>query len=82
MVYDVLAFRGGAQLYSRMAPLFETVKWGDGPPTQGMRKEYAREKADLDRYVAELEALIAGDLAALDRQAQAAGLPRVWTGGK
>ena len=81
VVYDVLAFRGGAQLYSRMSPLYDTIKWGDGPPTQGMREEYAREKADLDRYVAELEGLIAGDLAALDRQAQAAGLPGVWTGG-
>lgn len=80
IVYDVLALQGGAQLYSRMAPLFDTIKGGDGAPTQGMREEYAREKADLDRYAAELEALIAGDLAALDRQAQAAGLPGVWAG--
>ncbi len=82
VVYDVLAFLGGAKLYSRMAPLFEAVKGGDGAPTQGMREEYARQKADLDALAAELDGLIAGDLAVLDQKAQAAGLPGVWAGGK
>lgn len=80
VVYDILAFEGGAQLYSRMAPLFDTIKGGDGAPTQGMREEYAREKADLDRYVAELEGLISGDVASLDKQAQEVGLPGIWAG--
>ena len=82
VVYDILAFQGGAKLYSRMAPLFDTIKGGDGKPTQGMRDEYAREKAELDGLVGELDGLVAGDVAALDQKATAVGLPGVWVPAK
>jgi hypothetical protein len=65
IAYDVLAMKGGAMLYSRLSPLFEFAKGGDGPPTQGMKNVFAAAKKDLDALDAEWKALIDTDLAAL-----------------
>ena len=35
VTYDIFAAKGGAKLYSQYAFLFDVVKDGDGPPTQG-----------------------------------------------
>jgi photosystem II stability/assembly factor-like uncharacterized protein len=78
VVYDVLAQKGGTQLYSRLAPLFDVVKDGDGLPTQGAREEYAREKQELDGYEAELSRLITTDLATQNETAAKLGLPRIY----
>jgi hypothetical protein len=74
VTYDILAMRGGAQLYSRLSPLYSFVNEGDGAPTQGMREVFADHQAELDRLVAELAAVLASDLAAIETQAEALGL--------
>jgi photosystem II stability/assembly factor-like uncharacterized protein len=73
--YDILAGRGGgAQLYSQLAPLYSATLEGDGPPTQGMREVAAGYRERLTAYRAELDTLIAEDLARLEEQAAALDL--------
>jgi hypothetical protein len=69
VVYDVLAFKGGAQLYSRLGPLYSFVVENDGVPTQGMREVYAAQKAELEALEAEWKALAGSDLASLNKTA-------------
>ncbi|HEY2737334.1 MAG TPA: hypothetical protein VGK45_02955, partial [Thermoanaerobaculia bacterium] len=78
VVYDILAMKGGAKLYSRLAPLLDTVKTGDGAPTEGMRQVFAVQKKELDGDVAELQGLIDKDLASLNATAAKLSLPTVW----
>ncbi|HEV3204729.1 MAG TPA: hypothetical protein VGY77_10105, partial [Gemmataceae bacterium] len=47
VAYDILAQRGGAQLYSKMIFLFEFTKDSDGAVTQGMREEYEEQSKEL-----------------------------------
>jgi len=70
VVYDILAQRGGAKLYSRLAPLYTSVIEADGAPTQGMREVYATQKKELDALDAEFRGLVTTDLAALNRMAR------------
>ena len=70
VVYDVLAFKGGAQLYSRLGPLYSFVVENDGVPTQGMREVYATQKAELETLDREWKGLLASDLATLNKTAQ------------
>jgi hypothetical protein len=70
VTYDILAMRGGAKLYSRMSPLLDWVSDGDGAPTQGMREVYAEQRAELDALAADVRALVAGDVAALNEEAR------------
>ena len=72
VVYDILAFKGGAQLYSRLGPLYSFVVESDGVPTQGMREVYATQKAELEALDKEWKALVATDLTALNKTAQPA----------
>ena len=76
--YDILAMRGGAQLYSRLSLLLDAAEAGAGAPTQGQREVFAAEAAELEGDAGELEALFTGDLAALNRQAEGLGVPTVW----
>ncbi len=76
--YDVLAGReGGAKLYSQLSFLYDSNDASDYPPAQGLRERYEALAAELGRREAELAALQAGDLAVLEKQVAAAGLPRV-----
>ncbi len=77
-VYDILAKRGGAQLYSRIAPLFSAINQAFGAPTQGTREEFVRQKATLDGLVQSLDGLLTDDLAKLNESAGTLGLPIVW----
>ena len=70
VTYDILAFKGGAQLYSRLSPLYAFVVENDGVPTQGMREVFATYKTELDAIAADWNGLVAGDLAGLNRTAQ------------
>ena len=70
VVYDILAQRGGAKLYSRLVPLYTSVVEADGAPTQGMREVYATQKKELDALDGELRNLVTSDLAALNRMAR------------
>ena len=77
VVYDILAFRGGAKLYSRMSSLYETASDSDGAPTQGVRDVFADQKKELDTYEAELKHLFETDLAALNATAKKLEFPIV-----
>ncbi len=70
VTYDILAMQGGAQLYSRLAPLYSWASEGDGRPTQGMREIYAEERRELDALIAEWKAIVDGDVADLNRKAR------------
>ncbi len=77
VAYDILAMKGGAQLYSNLGWLYSAVLEGDGPPTQGMREAAARLRSELDSKLAELKRLIDRDLAELNRQAKSLDLPHI-----
>jgi photosystem II stability/assembly factor-like uncharacterized protein len=70
VVYDILARPGGTRLYSRITPLYMWAASGDGAPTQGSREVYADQKRELDALEKELRAVLAQDVAALNRQAR------------
>jgi len=70
VVYDILAQRGGAKVYSRLAPIYTSVIEADGAPTQGMREVYAMIRKDLDALDGQFKGLVTGDLAALNRSAR------------
>jgi hypothetical protein len=78
IVYDVLAQRGGTQLYSRLAPLMEWSIGGAGAPTQGMREVFAAQTKELEGYEAELSGLLGKDLAALNQTAAQLGVPGIY----
>jgi photosystem II stability/assembly factor-like uncharacterized protein len=73
--YDILAQKGGAQLYSQLAWLFEMLKEGDGPPTQGVREVYEEQAALLSKYLGQWGALQAGEVAELNALAKKLDLP-------
>ncbi len=77
VVYDILAQKGGAQLYSKLVFLFDVAKEGDGPPTQGFKEEYAEQSNELRKYLDEWKSLQEGDLAKLNEQAKKLDLPIV-----
>ena len=72
VTYDILAFKGGAKLYSRLSPLYSFVVENDGVPTQGMREVFATYRNEMDAVAAEWSALLAGDIAALNKATQPA----------
>src|SRR5262249_14557778 len=76
-VYDVLAQKGGAQLYSRLGFLYGASTEGDCAPTQGMRDMYAEESRELDNQQAQLQGLISGQLVKLQEMARQIDLPYV-----
>src|SRR5439155_3593003 len=59
VTYDILAKKGGAKLYSQLAPLYDAVKDADGPVTQGMREVYAENAKELARLDGEWQRLLA-----------------------
>lgn len=77
VVYDIMARKGGVKLYSRMAFLFQALKDGDGPPTQGMREAYAAQKAELGQFESEFKGLLDQDLAAINEAARRLDLPHI-----
>jgi hypothetical protein len=80
IVYDILAQRGGAKLYSQLASLFEFAKEGDGAPTQGMKELYEELATELKQHDAAWQKLLTGDIASYNADAKKLDLPGVWTG--
>ena len=76
VVYDILAFKGGTKLYSRICYLHDVAADGDGVPTQGVREVYADQKRELDGYQAKLGSLLA-EVATLNSQAGGAAMPTI-----
>jgi hypothetical protein len=72
VVYDILAFKGGAMLYSRLSPLYSFVIENDGVPTQGAREVFTTYKGEMDALASEWKALLAGEIAALNQMSQPA----------
>jgi hypothetical protein len=70
VVYDILAQKGGARLYSRLAPLFDAVNETDGPPTQGMRETFADQQREMASDLSELDRLLGEELVSLNRLAR------------
>ena len=77
VTYDILAQRGGAQLYSKLGFLFESVKDGDGPPTQGVMEVFVECTRELQQHEGELRSLLVGDLAKLNDDAKKLDIPNV-----
>ncbi len=74
VVYDILAFKGGAKVYSRISGLYAFVVASDDLPTQGQGEVYAEQKKELDGYNAEWKQLSA-EIANLNAAAKAVDLP-------
>jgi hypothetical protein len=66
IVYDILAMRGGARLYSRLAPLQMWAVEGEGPPTAGMQQVLAAHEQELAALAAETEQFLAREVAPLN----------------
>jgi photosystem II stability/assembly factor-like uncharacterized protein len=75
--YDILAQKGGAQLYSQLGYLYELILSGDGPPPQGWRDVYEEQTLLLKKYELEWKLLLADDLAKLNEQAKKLDIPGV-----
>lgn len=73
VTYDILAKKGGAKLYSQLAPLFDWVKDSDGPVTQGMREVYAENAKELARLEGIWRQLLANEIAQINEQAKTLG---------
>ncbi|HEX2224598.1 MAG TPA: glycosyl hydrolase, partial [Thermoanaerobaculia bacterium] len=78
IVYDILAMPGGTELYSRLIFVSETVRGGDGAPTQGAREMFAELNRELAGHEAALQDLVANDLVSLNQQARQLDLPPVY----
>jgi len=74
VTYDILAMKGGAQLYSKLVPLYSWAAQGDGAPTLAMREMYAEHARELKQLEDEWKGLVAGDLAEINRKARDLGL--------
>ncbi len=72
VVYDILALKGGARLYSRLSPLYSFVVEGDGVPTQGMREVFATHQSEMEAIEKEWTALLSGEIATLIKATQPA----------
>jgi photosystem II stability/assembly factor-like uncharacterized protein len=77
VVYDILAFKGGTKLYSRLAWLYEQANDGAGAPPQGVREVFAAQKDELNRHEAEFKRLMDADLTSLNLEAKRLDLPVV-----
>jgi hypothetical protein len=74
VLYDILAMRGGARLYSRLSPLQMWAVEASGPPTAGMQAVLTEQEKELAAIEAEMKAFLAGDVAKLNQRAAQLGL--------
>jgi photosystem II stability/assembly factor-like uncharacterized protein len=77
VIYDILAQKGGAKLYSQLAWIYELLKDSDGPPTQGVKEVYEEQALLLKKYELEWKVLLAGDLVKLNEAAKKLNYPIV-----
>jgi photosystem II stability/assembly factor-like uncharacterized protein len=74
--YDILAQKGGAQLYSKLISLFDWLQDSDGPVTQGMQEVYVELNQDLQKLAAEYKNSI-GEVAKMNELARQLEIPGV-----
>jgi photosystem II stability/assembly factor-like uncharacterized protein len=77
VAYDILAQKGGAQLYSQLGYLYDLIQSGDGPPPQGWREVYEEQALLLKKYELEWKLLVAEDLTKLNEEAKKLDIPGV-----
>lgn len=73
--YDILAMRGGAQLYSQLIWYLATIEGTDGPVPEGVGALVQEKRAELNRLEKEWRDLLADDLKRLNEQAQKLEVP-------
>ncbi|HYV39733.1 MAG TPA: hypothetical protein VE988_28855 [Gemmataceae bacterium] len=78
VVYDILAQKGGAKLYSQLAMLYDWAGDSDGPITQGMKEVYAEHQKELEKLNGEWRKVVADDVARTNRLAASLELPTVY----
>src|SRR5205823_10005708 len=76
-VYDILAQKGGAQLYSQLGWVFELVKESDGPIVQGVKSIYEEHAKLFSEYEQQWKALLEVDLVKLNDRARKLDAPAV-----
>lgn len=77
VVYDILSFPGGAQLYSQLSPIYAFALHSDRPPPQGQREYFAELLLQLQQLLSETTALRQTPIAALENALLAAHIPRL-----
>lgn len=79
VVYDILAQRGGAQLYSQISYLYSSTgaQNADYPPAQGSRERLAALDAEVASLTAQVQAMRSGEIARLEAALNAARVPRI-----
>jgi hypothetical protein len=77
IVYDILARPGGTRLLSKLVFAYETSRWGDGPPTQGVKEVFTELETERAKLHGELEALVVTEVAEVERLTAELGVPRI-----
>jgi photosystem II stability/assembly factor-like uncharacterized protein len=77
VVYDILAMRGGARLYSRLSPLQMWALESNGAPTAGMTQVLTEQEKELAALETETKQFISGDVAKINQRATRLNLPFV-----
>jgi hypothetical protein len=78
VTYDILAFKGGAKLYSQLSSLYSFVSDGEGAPTQGMTDVYADYSKELTTVLSEVDRFLATTLGELNNKAKAKDWPTIF----
>jgi hypothetical protein len=78
VAYDILAFKGGAKLYSQLSSLYSFVSDGEGAPTQGMKDVYAEYSKELTGVLSEVDRFFTGPIVELNAKAKAKDWPTVF----
>jgi photosystem II stability/assembly factor-like uncharacterized protein len=71
VVYDILAMKGGARLYSRLSPLQMWAIEAAGPPTAGMKQVLDEQEKELATLDGDTEAFMSAEMARLNERAAA-----------
>ena len=77
VVYDILAMRGGARLYSRLSPLQMWAEESNGAPTGGMMQVLVEQEKELAALESETRQFFSGDVTKINQRATQLNLPFV-----
>lgn len=77
VVYDILAFEGGAQLHSQISPLYAFSLQSDLPPPQGQQERWLDLSQQLKQLLSDIDSLKKNEIAALEQTLQSAQIPRL-----
>ena len=69
VVYDILAMRGGARLYSRLSPLQMWASESNGVPTSGMMQVLVEQEKELAALEAETKQFLSADVTRINQRA-------------